>query len=87
VGELIVSSKGEFDGDTECFDGHDGDGAHCAAYGQVDERVLFAVFGGYSVDHEYGKDSGDYAVEHEAGLHGILEEAVDSFYLGIWGSV
>ena len=28
MGELVVPAEGEFQGDSECFDRHDGDGAH-----------------------------------------------------------
>lgn len=66
IGELVVAAEGEFEGDAEALDGHDGDAADGAADGDVDHRVLLAVLGGDAVDHYQGEDDDDGAVEHEA---------------------
>ena len=50
VGELVVASKSELEGNAESLDGHDGDGADKRADAEVDQRVLLAVDGGDLVD-------------------------------------
>lgn len=64
VCELILALKSHFESNTECLDGHDGDGSSGGTDGQVDERILAAVFWCDFVDHEDGED-GDKGAVHE----------------------
>lgn len=66
MGELVVTSKSQFDGDTDTLDGHDGDGADSAADGNVNQRVLASVARAYAVDHDSRKDDDQNHVEKEA---------------------
>lgn len=64
--ELVVSSKGHLQCDSEGLDEHDRNGAGCGANRKVNERVLAAVLGCNLIDHEDGEDSHEGAVEEKA---------------------
>jgi hypothetical protein len=66
MGELVVTRKGELQGDAEGLDRHDGDGSNGRADGEIDERILLAVLGRNFVDHNHGEDDNDGRVEEEA---------------------
>lgn len=55
MGELVVASKGQLEGNAERLDGHNRDRSHKGADAEVDEWVLLPVDGGDLVDHEHGK--------------------------------
>lgn len=55
VGELVFTAEGEFDCDTEAFDGHDGDGADERADGDVDDGIGATVTGDDTVYHDEGE--------------------------------
>ena len=50
--ELVVAGEGEFDGDAETLDGHDGDTADEGADGDVDNGVCATITGHDRVDHD-----------------------------------
>lgn len=52
MGELVVTAQGQFDGNTDTLDCHDGDGANSAADGNVNQRVLASITRAYAVDHD-----------------------------------
>jgi hypothetical protein len=82
VCELIVPCEGHFEGDTECLDGHNGDGSGCRADGQVYQRILAAMLGRNLVDHD-GAESGDKCAIEEKTLANVLvaiEEAMQDTY-------
>lgn len=66
MGELVVTSKCQLDGDTDTLDGHDGDGTDGAADGNVNQRVLASVARAYAVDHDSREDDDQNHVEKEA---------------------
>lgn len=55
MAKLVIASKGELEGDSKGLDRHDGNGADCRAYGQVDKRIFLAVKRRNSVYHDDGK--------------------------------
>lgn len=63
---MVVSCKCKAESDTEALDCHDGDGACCTAYRDVNEGVLAAVFWCDSVDHDYREDCDEQTVEEES---------------------
>ena len=65
VGELIVPSKRQLEGDAKGLDGHDRDGADARADAQVDERVLLAVSGRHLVDHDAREYADDKGIQQE----------------------
>jgi hypothetical protein len=66
VSELVVTRKGQFEGDAECLDGHDRHGADERADAEVDQGILLAVHGRNSVDHEDGEGCHCYGIYQEA---------------------
>ena len=65
MGELVVSSKGQLEGNAKGLDGHDRDRADGRADAQIDERVLLAVSGRHLVDHDARKHADDKRIEEE----------------------
>lgn len=61
--ELIVTPECQLQGDSEGLDRHDGHGANGRADGEIDERILLAVFGRNLVYHHDGEDSHGNSVE------------------------
>lgn len=66
VGELVVASQGQLDGNTDALDGHDGDGSDGAADGNVDQRVLASITRAHAVDHDCREDDDQQHIEEEA---------------------
>lgn len=66
MGELVVTSKGKLQSNTESLDGHDGDRSDGRADREVDEGVPPAVDGGNLVDHKDGECDNSDGVEKEA---------------------
>ena len=64
--ELVLPLKCHLQRDAEGFDGHNRDGTGGRADGQVDQRVLAAVFGSNLVNHQDGEDGDKGTVEEEA---------------------
>lgn len=77
MGELVVAGKGKLGSNTYTLDSHDGDGAHAAADGEIDERILATIARSNAVDHDDGEDNDDEAIEEEAGLDGVVENLVN----------
>jgi hypothetical protein len=87
MGELVIASKCQLDGNAEALDRHDGHATDGAADGDVDERVLAAVRGSDMVDHYDSEDSDGGAVEEEEGLDRVVEHTVDCFDRLVWRCV
>jgi len=83
--ELILSGKRQLDSNSESLDGHDRNGAHSAADGQIYKGILLSIFGGDFVDHNNGENADDSAVEEEAGLNSVVEDLVNGIDFWIWG--
>lgn len=66
VDELVVAANGQFHRNTEGLDGHDGNRSNSGANRDVDERVLFAIDGRNSVDHQSREDRNCDTVEKES---------------------
>jgi hypothetical protein len=66
ISKLVVSSKSEFERNTECLDRHDGYAAHGAADRNVDEWVLATVLWRDFVNHNDGEYDDEEAIEHES---------------------
>jgi len=64
--ELVVASKGQFYSNAESFDGHDGDRSDCGANGDVDKRILLAIYWRDLIDHDGGEYCDYKAVKKEA---------------------
>ena len=82
--ELVVAAKGELDSNAERLDRHNGHTADRAAYRQVDHWVLLAILGRHSVDHDAGEYGDNQAVEHEAWLHGQVQQLFNGLDIWIW---
>ena len=79
MGELVIASKCQLDGNAETLDRHDGNATDCAADRNVDEWVLAAVRGGNAIDHYNGEGGHGGTVEEEEGLKRVVEHSVNCF--------
>lgn len=66
VRQLVATAEGELEGDSKSLDCANGNAADCAANAEIDQWVLFAILGRYSVDHDRRKDDDEEAVKEEA---------------------
>jgi len=55
MGELILAGNSEFERYSESLNRHDGNGPNCRADGEIDKRILLAVYRTYFVYHYSGK--------------------------------
>lgn len=78
VGELVVTGKGQLDGNTDTLDGHDGDGADGAADGNIDQRVLASITRAHAVDHDSREDDDQQHIEEEACFASVASSSASS---------
>lgn len=77
VGELVVSGKGELQGNAQGLDGHDRDGAGQGADAQIDQRVLLSIHGRNLVDGNDRVNGHGQGVEQKGWLDGIVQNFVN----------
>lgn len=92
VRELVVSAKGELQGNAERLNSHDGDGADKRADSKVDERVLLAVDRCNLIYHDDCKYTNGTGVEKESWYrkkvsHATSQQNRDQKYWGEGGWV
>jgi hypothetical protein len=78
MGELVVTGKGQLDGNTDTLDGHDGDGADGAADGNIDQRVLASITRAHAVDHDSREDDDQQHIEEEACFTSVASSSASS---------